>query len=259
MKKFNIQAINNIKETTTTSNNFKEVLVKDLKPNHHQYRLKEEVAELVLSIKQHGLLQPITINQDNTIVAGHRRFYAHIELELTTIKANIITTTDKQLYTYALIENLQRQDPHPIELALSYDAALKNGMFSSAKDLAASIDKSESHITKTKNLLKLPDDIIKDIQIHKRKISVETISLLVQFDEKTLRELFPKYLGGELSRTDIAQLLRVHKKKPTKLKQSIKLSNQGIQVVFNISKLSAESKIDLELELKELLKRYEKI
>lgn len=256
MSKFNLEDIEDIEEETTQNTTTQEVPVKDLKRNPYQHRLKEDISDLVPSIAQHGLLQPITINQDGVVVFGHRRWYSHVELELDTIKAIQIEADDKQLYTYALVENLQRQDPHPLELALSYDDALKNGMFSSAKELGASINKSESHITKTRNLLKLPDDIIKDIQTHRTKISVETISLLVQFDEPNLRELFPRYTSGEINRTDIAALLKIHKKKPPKLKETIKTTVSDIKVVFDWSKLSEDKKENLELELKELLDKY---
>jgi len=257
MKKFNIAAINDIVETTTTNNTTTQVKISELKPSPYQPRLKEEVRDLALSIKENGLLQPITINQDNIIVAGHRRYYAHIELGLEFIAANTIFADDKKLQTLALIENIQREQLHPIELALSFDDALKNGLFKSAKELAQSISKTESYIAKTRNLLKLPNDIIVDIKLNKTKISIETISLLLKFEEDQLRDIFDRYTKGELNRKDIKDILDEKNKKQTQ-KNNIKVSSKSINAVFKTDKLTQDEKIDLELELKELVEKYEK-
>ncbi len=256
MQKFNLNAINSIQETTTSNDGSLSVLVEDLKPSPYQPRFKEEVSELANSINENGLLQPITINQDNIIIAGHRRYYAHIELELKIIQANIIITTDRQLHIFALIENIQREDLHPIELAMSYDAALKDGLFTSAKDLAKSISKPQSHVTKMRNILKLPDDIIQDIKYHKRKMSTETLSLLVQFEEHTLRELFELYKSGAINRTDIQQKLNLLRHNKSEPKKTFKRTQKSIVVSFSTAKLSDRKKDDLEVELKNLLLKY---
>lgn len=257
MKKFNLQAIQSIEESTTQSDTTLTVDIDKLSPNPYQPRFKEEVSELAQNIAKHGLLQPITINQDNVIVAGHRRYYAHIELGHKTIKANMIICDDKQLHIYALIENIQREQLHPIELAFSYDQAIKEGLFTSAKELAASIDKPESHVTKVRNMLKLPDHIVEHIRKTKVKISIETVSLLIQFDHDTLTPIFNDYIAGKINRTDIKQRLDLYKHNALEPKDPVKKSKKTIQVSFKLDNLNDTQKEELEKEIETLLKKYQ--
>jgi ParB family chromosome partitioning protein len=260
MSKFDIDAFNSIEETTTTDENTSEVFISDIKPNPYQPRFKEEVSELAKSIEEHGLLQPITINQDGIIVAGHRRYYAHIELQKEFIKVNRVFADDKKLRELALIENIQREELHPLEIALSIEESLQSGDYKSADDIAKVLSKSKSYISKMRSLLKLPDDIIEDIKYNKRRISVETLSLLVQFKDKEdyLKELFEKYTSGQINRLDIQELLKEYKGKQTSPPQQIKTSSSKLKLNFNWKGLSDEDKNDMEIEIQNILDKYER-
>jgi ParB family chromosome partitioning protein len=264
MSKFNIKAINEIQEVTTQSDTTITVDIDTLRPNPYQPRFHEEVDELAQNIKQNGLLQPITINQDNIIVAGHRRYYAHKKLGHKTIKANAIIVDDRQLHIYAIVENLQREQLHPIELAFSYDQAIKNGIVANQKELAQAISKHPCHITKVLSVLKLPDDIIEDIRSKKNNISVETIAILSQFDHDTLRPLYYRYIKGEINRKDISKTLKLYKhnalddedseslNKPYKLTKRKKT----LEVSFSTATLTDTKITDLQNEIDQLLKKY---
>lgn len=122
----------------------------------------EEIAELAETIKQHGLIQPITVRKYNgryQIVSGERRTRASRVAGLTEIDAYVHELlSDKNMAEWALIENIQRVDLNPIEVAESYQQLLENYGYTH-DDLAASVGKSRSAVTNALRLLKLPESV----------------------------------------------------------------------------------------------------
>lgn len=134
-------------------------------PNPFQPRRnfsEEEIAELAETIKQHGLIQPITVRKFDgryQIVSGERRTRACRYAGLTEIKAYVHELlSDKNMAEWALIENIQRVDLNPIEVAESYQQLLENYGYTH-DDLAASVGKSRSAVTNALRLLKLPEEV----------------------------------------------------------------------------------------------------
>lgn len=134
-------------------------------PNPFQPRRNfndEEIAELAETIKQHGLIQPITVRKFNgryQIVSGERRTRASRVAGLTEIDAYVHELlSDKNMAEWALIENIQRVDLNPIEVAESYQQLLENYGYTH-DDLAASVGKSRSAVTNALRLLKLPESV----------------------------------------------------------------------------------------------------
>jgi ParB family chromosome partitioning protein len=238
-------------------NETNEITLSKLTPNPYQPRLKDtEVTELALSIQEHGQLQPIIINQDNVIVGGHRRYYACLSLGKTTIKYTRVKTTVQQLYSFSVIENEQRQSLSAIELALSYKKALDEEIFPNAKDLAISLNKSEAHITKVRNMLKLPIEIQDDIIQNKRKPSVETLSALLQISNKTLMiNLYEQYIKGLINRNDILDEVKKSKQKPKK--EVFKISKTSFKMEMKISHLDEDKRLELEEEIRNLINKFE--
>jgi ParB family chromosome partitioning protein len=258
--KLNCTAINTAVNSVALHDSYIDDLEIDidlLKPNPFQPRLHEEVEDLAASIKENGLLQAITINQDNVIVAGHRRYYAHILLNRKTIKANKIDADDKQLQILALIENIQREQLHPIELSLSYKDALLNNLFENNTQLAKALNVSLSHVSKMLNVLKLPNELLQDIKKNKYKLSIETLNLLLKFlpDTKTLKRLFYEYIDGEINRQDIKNLLQEQKKTNIQKKQN-KLQEKHFAIKLNWQKLSISDKQQFTNEIEALKIKY---
>jgi len=147
------------------------VRLEKLKPNPYQPRmeiLKDAVTELANSITQNGLLQPITVleNEDDTytIVFGHRRVAAYEYLDKQEIEANILSSLDnKDLVIAPIVENLQRKDMEPIETAMALDKVLKMGIIKTQEKLSNSLGISQGRISKLLSILKLSDDVLKEI------------------------------------------------------------------------------------------------
>jgi ParB family chromosome partitioning protein len=123
---------------------------------------EEEISELAETIKKHGLIQPITVRKYNgryQIVSGERRTRAARIAGLTEIKAYVHELlSDKNMSEWALIENIQRVDLNPIELAESYQMLLENHNYTH-EDLSETLGKSRSAITNSLRLLKLPEQV----------------------------------------------------------------------------------------------------
>lgn len=142
--------------------------VDSIKPNPMQPRLefdKSALKELADSIKEHGLLQPIIVLSDANsnsgeyiLVAGERRLRAVKSLGFSEIECIIIDVEAYKLRELALIENIQRRDLNAIELALCYEALIKEHNLTHER-LGERLSKSRVAITNTLRLLELSDNV----------------------------------------------------------------------------------------------------
>ena len=123
---------------------------------------EDELSELASSIKQQGLIQPIVLRKVGDryqIISGERRTRASKLAGFSTIKAQVYEDLDdKKMSEWALIENIQRVDLNPIEIARSYQKLIENYDYTH-EDLADAVGKSRSAITNALRLLKLPDQV----------------------------------------------------------------------------------------------------
>ena len=113
----NLSKIANVtagKTKTSGISPFSELEISKVFPNPNQPRKQfEDIEELAATIKEHGLLQPITVLKKDDgymIISGERRYKAHLYNEAKTIKAFILDTTDEKVEELTLIENIQRND-----------------------------------------------------------------------------------------------------------------------------------------------------
>lgn len=252
----NFDDLANVKNIEITSTESTQIEIKLLKTNPYQPRLKDnDIETLAKSIQQHGQLQPIVINQDNVIIGGHRRYYAHIHLNKESIKCTRVHTSDTELYTLAIVENEERENLTDIERGLSYRIALDNKIFETAKDLAAGLNKSPSHVTKMLNLLKLPKVIQDDIRDNKRKPSVDTLNCLMSInnDEKMI-EIYFKYIRGEINRSQIKEIVK--KQKVIVDKAIIKVARNKLKVEYDLKGISKEDQKELEIEVQSILDKF---
>lgn len=175
-----------------------------LKPNPHQPRTtfsQKALEELAISIKEHGIIQPVIITEDNDgnyfILAGERRTRAAILAGLSQIPVIVADIEPEQNLELALIENIQREDLNPIEEAKAYKKLLK--MYDlSQEELAKKLGKSRPAVTNVMRLLQLPDYVILAIQSgsisqgHARSI----LSVALPSDQK---KLFDKIITEGIS------------------------------------------------------------
>ena len=158
--------INNSAETAEKFEKIVEISIDLIDPNPYQPRKAfddEGLSELADSIKQQGLIQPIALRKVGDryqIISGERRTRATKIAGLPTIKAQVFEDLDdKAMAEWALIENIQRVDLNPVEIARSYQQLIdKHGY--KHEDLAKIVSKSRSAITNSLRLLKLPEQVL---------------------------------------------------------------------------------------------------
>lgn len=137
------------------------VEVGDLRANPYQPRKhfsEESLDELAASIREHGIVQPLVVRKSirgYEIVAGERRFRAAKLAELESVPVVVKEFSDKQVMEIALIENLQREDLNPMEVANAYHK-LMDEFSLTQEELAVKVGKSRPHVTNFLRLLQLP-------------------------------------------------------------------------------------------------------
>jgi ParB family transcriptional regulator, chromosome partitioning protein len=152
-----------------TSADLKEIVelplnIIQLDPNQPRQAVDEKkLEELATSIREHGLLQPITVRrhphgEGYIVVAGERRFRAHQLLGRERVEAIITKVDEKRAYEVALIENLQREDLTPFEEAAGY-ARLMEEYGYTQEEVAEKVGKARTTVTSTLALNRLPERI----------------------------------------------------------------------------------------------------
>ncbi len=206
------------------------------------YFNEEALRELASSIKELGVIQPITVRKtkENTfqLVSGERRFRASKLIGLQTIPAYIRLANDQEMLEMALVENIQRKDLDPIEVALSYQRLIDE-INVTQEDVSVRVGKKRSTVTNYLRLLKLDPIVqtgIRDGFIsmgHGRAlISLDSVEKQLQVYENILKdklsvrqtELFVKNLQGQGSKA----LKTAPKKEPTELPKFIKKNLKGL-------------------------------
>ena len=146
--------------------------IADLQRNKYQPRIifdEEKLAELSLSIKENGVIQPIAVRPNKyepgkyEIVAGERRWLAAQKAGLNEVPVVVLDIDDQKSLEIAIVENVQRQDLNAIEEAKGYQRLIKEFGYDHEK-ISKFMSKSRSHISNTLRLLTLPQDIISMIE-----------------------------------------------------------------------------------------------
>ncbi|EFC31950.1 ParB/RepB/Spo0J family partition protein [Campylobacter jejuni] len=196
-----------------------------ISPNPFQPRKnfdQEALDELANSIKEFGLIQPIIVFKKNDkfiLVAGERRLRAVKALGKKEILAFIADIDENKLRELALIENIQRENLNPIELANSYKDLMQVYKITQ-ENLAELIHKSRTQITNTLRLLNL--DIRTQELIASGKISQGHAKVLVGLDQKDERMLVDSIIGQKLNVRDTEKIVK-------KIKNNENLSNQEFE------------------------------
>ena len=202
--------------------------VESIRANPNQPRKifdEEKLNDLSESIKEHGLLQPIVVieNDDNTytLVAGERRLRAHKLAKIDKIKAIIIDADEFKLRELALIENIQRDDLNIIELAYCY-AQLLNEHNITHEELSRKVFKSRTSITNTLRLLQLSSYVQQFLATDKISAGHAKVMIGLSVDEQKM--VCDSIIGQKLSVRETEKLVKDLKEKnsdkPKKKKES---------------------------------------
>ena len=192
-------------------NSVLEIEISQISPNSFQPRKifdENALKELSESIKAHGLLQPIIVTQKEDgymLIAGERRLRATKLLGQSKIRAIVADFADKNLRELALIENIQREDLNPIELANSYKELI-NEYNITQEELGNIVKKSRPVITNTMRLLNLSD--FTQQALIDGKISVGHAKVMLGFDKKDEKELLNTIIGQKLTANDTEKLVK---------------------------------------------------
>lgn len=216
-------------EEDEKNSRLQELKVDDITPDADQPRKHFDEAQLQAladSIKEHGLVQPIVVVKDGKkykIVAGERRWRASKLAGLETIPAIIRTLDAQKRLELSLIENVQRQDLNPIEIATVY-AKFRSQFNMTNADIAKRIGKSESAIINTTRLLTLPDDAKHAMVEH--KLSEGQMRPLVTLSPEEIRDVLPKIIEEGWSARKVEQY-KVDMKNRAKAKAPKQAPNGG--------------------------------
>ena len=175
----------------------------DIIPNRFQPREvfdERALKELALSIKEHGVIQPIIVRRVNgkyEIIAGERRYKASALAGMTKIPAIIRDLDDKESSKVALLENLQRKNLNPIEEARTYQKILELDQMTQ-DELAKTMGKSQSAVANKLRLLALPDEV--QDSLLKEQISERHARALLNLpDAKQQKELLKKIITNKMT------------------------------------------------------------
>ncbi len=152
-------------QTTATGQGLRAIPIERIRPNRAQPRkhfAEESLAELALSMRQRGVLQPVVVRQRGEgyeLVAGERRWRAAQQAGLTEIPAVIKELSDAEALQVALIENLQREDLDALEEAAAY-ARLIDEHHMTQEAVAEAVGKSRAAVANSLRLLKLPPSLV---------------------------------------------------------------------------------------------------
>ncbi len=195
----------------------------EVNPWQPRYEFDENaLQELSESIKIHGVIQPITLrrmsNNQYQLISGERRLRASKLAGLDAIPAYVRIANDQEMLEMALVENIQREDLNPVEVAITYQRLLDECALTHEK-LSERVAKSRSTVTNMLRLLKLPPEIQQAIK--EKKVSTGHAKVLVGIDDIALQlMLFKKVVNDRLSVREIEDIARSYSE--AKLKKKAK-------------------------------------
>jgi ParB family chromosome partitioning protein len=190
-----------------------EIPVKSITVNPFQPRTsfdEESLNELVQSVEEHGIIQPITVRRgaDNSyqLITGERRLKAAIKAGLKRIPAYVRQAGDESMLELALVENIQREDLDAIEVAISYQRLIEEFSLTQER-LGERVGKKRATIANYLRLLNLPVEI--QTAIREKRISMGHARALLGIEERLPQmEVFEKILSRDLSVRQVESLAR---------------------------------------------------
>src|SRR5688572_3247718 len=237
-----------IGENAAVVNSVSVIKIKSIETNPFQPRTNFEenaLQELSDSIKQHGIIQPITVRKLGydryQLISGERRFRASQMAGLTDVPAYIRIADDQEMLEMALVENIQREDLDPIEVSLSYKRLIDECNLTQ-EQLSEKVGKQRSTVTNFLRLLKLPAPIQKALR--DREITMGHAKSLINIDNEDRQlAIFALALEQDFSVRQIEDLARGEKIKVTPKIGKIEkpLSIEDKEIAKNLDKIFNKS------------------
>lgn len=195
---------------------------------------EEQLSELSESIATHGIIQPITVRKiavsQYQLISGERRFRACQLAGIDEVPAYVRTADDQAMLEMALVENIQRVDLDPIEVAISYKRLIEECSLTQ-EQLSDKVGKKRSTITNYIRLLKLPAEI--QVALIEKKLTMGHARALVNVDDSQFQlNLFEQIIKHDLSVRKVEQLVRsgeISTPAKTSARQPLSLEDQKVQ------------------------------
>lgn len=206
------------KETEDTADILR-IPVDLIEPNPFQPRMtfdQEALRELADSIRTFGLIQPVTVrrqpNGKYQIISGERRFRASRLAGMDMIPAYVRNANDQGMLEMAIVENIQRENLDPIEVAMSYQRLIEECSLTQ-EQMAGRVGKKRASVTNYLRLLKLPAKVQHDLKVG--LLSVGHAKVLLGVEDPTLQEqLCDLVIRNELSVRQLEDKIRRLAKEP---------------------------------------------
>ena len=220
--------------------------IDSITPNPFQPRIdfeKESLLELTDSIKEHGVIQPITvrkIGRDNfQIISGERRYQACKIAKIIEIPCYIRIANDQEMLEMAIVENIQRKNLNAIEIGLSYQRLIDECNLTH-EQLSIKLSKNRSTISNFLRLLKLPLEVQKGLRNSNITMG-HARALLSSGSEAEILSAFKKIVSKNLSVRDAEEM---NYKKKLRNEEKVILSRYELRMQNNISfQLKSDVKI----------------
>ena len=230
----------NVKKETKEKSS--EILLSQIRANQYQPRTsfdQKKLEELAESIKKHGVIQPVLVRKDGKgfeLVAGERRFRAAKLAKLKKIPVVVSNISDVQSLEIAILENIQREDLNPLEVAKGYQR-LKDEFGYTQEAVAKSVGKPRSSVANSLRLLTLSPKI--QDEIDKGVISEGHAKVLLSVDGVKAEQLLMRIISENLSVRDLekqitenpTQTLKKEKKSRDELNLESALSSRIVSKV----------------------------
>lgn len=215
----------NIEVKTKPMEAMTEIRISDIEPNPTQPRTQfdeEALEELAESIRQLGLIQPITVKRNGEkyiIISGERRWRAAEKAGIEVVPAYIREVDDTTLHAMALVENIQREDLNAIEISLGMQRLVEEcGLTQEA--LAERLGKKRSTVANYIRLLNLPEEI--QFAIKGGIISMGHAKAIASAESKTKQlSLLKRCVKNNLSVRQLEELVRLASEKRTKVAPAV--------------------------------------
>lgn len=240
-------------QESATAGSIAQLSIEQIEANPFQPRTyfeEDALNELAESIKEMGLIQPVTVRKlgydKYQLISGERRFRASQLAGLTHIPAYIRIANDKAMLEMALVENIQREELDAIEIALAYQRLIEEVKLTQ-EEVSEKVSKKRSTVTNYLRLLKLPPEV--QLAIRKRVISMGHARALVNIEDPQKQlELLERILTDSLSVREIEEAVRDSKASAaTKPKAKIETALPDA-LRKQLSDLYAQLKMDLEVK-----------
>ena len=227
---------------TGGSSTINEIELSDIEPNPNQPRREfdqEALQELANSIREIGIIQPITLRQaDNgkyQIIAGERRWRAAQMAGLESIPAYIRTINDENVMEMALVENIQREDLNAIEIALAYQHLVETSGLTQER-IADRVGKSRTAVTNYLRLLKLPAQV--QMALQEKTVDMGHARALLSLDSPALQiKVFREIEKNGYSVRKVEEMVKQLKSGKKRLKSHPALSEEYNELRAQLSKV----------------------